>query len=557
LTVPAAANPDLHVLEQLLAVFRRRWKSILLLILLGIVAGFVYAESRPPQYATSATILVRSGFAADPLRQGVETTTPEEEGQFLSQLEYVKSASVAAMVADRLDLMQDAAFGKPQLSGYKRLIALFEQLAHVGTHLLKPAEQAPLDRDVVIARLQANVKALRAGRTYVAAISYTHADPAVAQKVAQAFAEAFRDTLASANDAANARIKAAVDAELAKATPEARPALEQKYREMIVARALPGVDAVVISDARKPAAPIAPRKAFLIAVGAILGAALGCLFAGWREMHDRGLRDGDLAARRFGTRFLGYAPRLAMDRRPGTVNGTAMTLPAGARLVVTDPYSRFSETVRAAGVAAMAGRKEGQASVVAVISTLAGEGKTVFAANLAAHFGNQGRKVLLIDGDFRHPEISEWLAPGAEVGSVDALLQNKPLTEAGLYEPNHNLTLLAASLNGRGIEPAGLLGGDQMRKFLNEQRGHQDVIILDLPSLTTAADASAVAPLVDAFILIAEWGTPTPALIETVLSSEPAVAARLAGLVVSKTDFRKLPRYVTSASRGAYGRRAA
>lgn len=557
MTDPAAANPDLHVLEQLLAVFRRRWKSILLFVVVGVLVGFLYAESQPPQYATSATVLVRSGFAADPVRQGIETTTPEEEGQFLSQLEYIKSASVAAAVADKLDLTHDAAFIKPELSGYRRLVAVFEQLSHVKTGLIRQPEPAALDRDAVIARLQANVKALRAGRTYVAAVSYTHPDPAVAQKIAQAFAEAFRDTLAKANDAANARVRAAVEAELAKATPETRPGLQQKYQEMVVARALPGVDAVIISDARKPGAPIAPRKSFLVAVGAILGAALGCLFAGWREMRDRGFRDGDLLARRLGTRFLGYIPRMSVDRKPGTADATTLTLPAGARLAVTDPYSRLGEAVRAAAVAVMTDRKDGEGRVVAITSTLAGEGKTVFAANLAAQLGNQGRSVLLIDGDFRHPEISNWFAPGAEFGSVDVLLQNRPLAEAGMYDSRNNVTLLATALNGRGVEPAGLLGGAQMRRFIAEQRGQQHVIVIDLPSLTTAADAEAVAPLVDAVILIAEWGTPSTALIENVLASAPDVAGKIAGIVVTKTDLGKLPLYVTSASRGAYRKRIA
>jgi Mrp family chromosome partitioning ATPase len=555
LTDPAAANPDLHVLEQLLAVFRRRWKSILLFIVLGIVLGFLYAESQPPQYAPSATILVRSGFAADPMRQGIETTTPEEEGQFLSQLEYVRSASVAAAVADKLDLAHDAEFNKAELSGYKRLVSLFERVAHVKTGLVKQPEQAAPNRDRLIARLQANVRVRRAGRTYVAAISYTHPDPVVAQKVAQAFAEVFRDTLAKASDAGNARVRAAVEAELAKATPETRPALQQKYQEMIVSRALPGVDVVVISDAAKPGTPVAPRKPLLIAIGAILGAALGCLLAGWREMHDRGFRDGDLLAQRLRARFLGYVPRMSVDRKPGALNGTAMTLPAGARLAVTDPYSRFSEAVRAAAVAAMASRKEDEGRVVAIASTLVGEGKTVLAANLASQLGNQGRSVLLIDGDFRHPEISNWFAPGAEFGSVDVLLQNKPLTEAGLYDSRNNVTLLPAALNGRGVEPTDLLGGEPMRKFIAEQRSQQHVIIIDLPSLTTAADAQAVAPLVDAFILVAEWGTPSTGLVENVLASAPDVAAKIAGVVVTKTDLARLPLYVTSASRGAYRKR--
>jgi succinoglycan biosynthesis transport protein ExoP len=179
----------------------------------------------------------------------------------------------------------------------------------------------------------------------------------------------------------------------------------------------------------------------------------------------------------------------------------------------------------------------------------------VFAANLAAHLGNQGRKVLLIDGDFRSPELSDWLAPGAEMGVLDTLLQNKPLTETGLYDSRSNITLLSAALNGRGVEPAGLLAGNQLRALITAQRGHQDVIIIDLPSLTSAADANAIAPLVDAFVLLAEWGTPAPALIESVLASEPHVAAKIAGLVVNKTDLGRLPLYVTSASRGAYRKR--
>ncbi|MDB5525639.1 MAG: hypothetical protein JWM58_3402 [Rhizobium sp.] len=547
-----ATNPDIHVLEQLIAVFRRRWKSILLFIVAGIILGLAYAENQVPQYASSATVMVRSGFAADPVRQGIATTTPEEEGQFLSQMELVKSSSVARRVADTLALEADPAFATMPVSKLKAWLYKIEALAGIRTGLFNPAEPPILDRDAVISRLQAGVKPLRAGRTYVAAISYTHADPAIAQKVAQAFAEAFRDTLAETSATANARFRTAIEAELVNATPETRPALEQKYQEMVIARALPGVDAVIISDAKKPGAPIAPRKPFLIAVGAILGAAIGCLFAGWREMGDRGIRDGDLLARRLRKRFLGYMPRLSVDRKPGSVNGSSLTLPAGARLAITEPFSRFSETVRAATVAVMA---NGEGRVVAITSTLAGEGKTVFAANLAAHIGNQGRKVLLIDGDLRNPEISNWLAPGVEQGMIDTLMQNKPLAETALFDSRSNITLLPAALNGRGVEPAAMMSGAQMRELIATQRGLHDVIIIDLPSLTTAADARAVEPLVDHFILLAEWGTPTPALIETVLAGEPEIAAKIAGIVVTKTDFGKLPLYVTSASRGAYPKR--
>lgn len=549
MTDPAAANPDLHVLEHLLAVLRRRWKTILLFIVLGLAAGFLYAESQPPQYATSATILVRSGFAADPVRPGIQTSTPEEEGQFLSQLEYIKSASVAAAVADKLDLTRDAAFAKAAPAGYRRLLARFEQLSKLKTGLVPQAEAVSLDRDAVIGRLQANVRALRAGRTYVAAISYTHSDPAVAQKVAQAFAEAFRDVLAKASQATDERVKAAVEAEIAQASPEARPALEARYRETVISRAVPGVDAVIISDARLPGAPIAPRKSFLIAVGIILGAALGCLLAGWREMRDRGLRDGDRLARRLGTRFLGYVPKTSIDQGRGSTTGTGLTLPSGAKQSVSEPYTGFSEAVRAAAVAAMAGSIPGEARFIGIASLVDGEGRTAFAANLASHLGNQGLRVLLIDGDFRQSQLTDWLTPAAQLGTIDTLLQNKPLAETAFFDARSNVTFLATAQNGRGIDPAGLLGGARMQAFIAEQRGHHDVIVIDLPPLAVAsADAVAVEPVVDAYVLLAGWGAASPAFIEATLQNLPSISAKLTGLVVTGTDLRKLPLYVRDAA---------
>ena len=56
----AATKSDIHVLEQLSAVLRRRWTSILLLVVLGALIGLAYAENQVPQYATSAAVMVRS-----------------------------------------------------------------------------------------------------------------------------------------------------------------------------------------------------------------------------------------------------------------------------------------------------------------------------------------------------------------------------------------------------------------------------------------------------------------------------------------------------------------
>jgi len=549
----AATNSDVHVLEQLFAVFRRRWKTLFVFVVAGIALGALYAEMQVPQYASSATVIVRSGFAADPLRLGTATTTPEEEGQFLSQLELIKSSSVANIVAGKLALEEDAGFAKSELTGWQRLIARVEVLVGRKTGLATAVTSEALTRDQVVSRLQANVKALRAGRTYVAAISYTHSDPATAQKIAQAFAEAFRQKLAEVSDLATSRVRAALEAEIARAAPADQPALQQKYHNLVVDRALPGMDAAIISDARMPGAPIAPRKGFLVTVGAILGAALGCLFAGYREMTDRGVRDGDLLARRLGTRFLGYVPLLPNARKTfGTSDAGGFSLPADARLSVTSPFVRFSETVRSAAVAALTDAEDGRAKVIGVISVLPGEGKTLFCGNLAAQIGNRGKRVLLIDGHFRDPDLTGWLVGHPQIGLLDTLLQAKPASETMLFDKSSNVSLLPVAANNRTADPAEALAGKQLAALLASERTTQDIIIIDLPALASASDAMAIEPLIDRFLLVTEWGGPSIDLVANMIEGEPAIKAKLAGVAVTKTDLRKLSRYVSGNSRGAF-----
>jgi Mrp family chromosome partitioning ATPase/capsular polysaccharide biosynthesis protein len=549
----AATISDIHILEQLLAVLRRRWRTIALSLAAGLFLGLIYGETQAPQYASSAIVIVRSGFAADPMRQGSETTTPEEEGQFLSQLELIKSSSIAGIVAAKFNLEEDPAFDKPVVAGWRKLVARVEPELGIRTGLATAPKPKALTRDQVIARLQANVKALRAGRTYVAAISYTHSDPATAQKIAQAYAEAFRQKLAEVSDLATSRVRAALQAELDRAAPEEKAALQQKYHDLVVSRALPGMDAVIISDAKLPGAPIAPRKGFLVAVGAILGAALGCLLAGYQEMSDRGVRDGDRLARRLGTRFLGYAPLLRNARKTtGKSETGSFSLPDDALLAVNNPYARFSETVRSAAVAALSGAEDGKATVVGLISVLPGEGKTLVCGNLAAQIGNRGKRVLLIDGHFRDPDLTSWLVGQPQAGLTDTILQGKPTSETMLYDRKSNISFLPVAATGANADPAEILTGKQMASLLEIERATQDIVIIDLPALTSASDAIAIEPLVDRFILVSEWGGPSEELIADMLLAEPAISAKLAGVVMTKTDLRGLSKYVSANSRGAF-----
>lgn len=544
----ATVNPDIHVLEQLFAIARRRWLVVAAFAILGLLLGYAYSQSQVPSYATSATVMVRSGPAVDPLRQGIQTSTPEEEGQFLSQLELARSSSVAKIVSDRLGLTEDEAFARAGTSRLERLVARL-------TGRSQPKAE-PLSEDVVIGRLMSGVRVLRVGRTYVAAISYSHADPAVAQKVSQAFAEAFKQKIGQENDLANSRLRATLTSEIDRATGPEKDALSARLREVMLSRTLPGMDVVIMNDARLPAAPIAPRVSFLAAVGLIIGAVIGCALAGFRELTDRGVRDGNVLARATGARFLGYVPRRAPKAGTDITLGKGQPLPDAARRAALEPHSAFGEAIRAIGVAVTASPAGEKGRVTALTPVLPGEGTSILAANLATHLASLGRSVLLIDGDSREMRLSKWLGASAEHGIVDAALQGKALDECVLYDSKSNLSLLPMESGGdRVVEPSALFASSRATEFFDTLRGQYQHIIIDLAPLAKAADARAAASLVDGFVVTVPWGRATSQLVADVLESEPEVRAKLLGLVMTRTDLGKLPLYAAAGSRASFQRR--
>jgi succinoglycan biosynthesis transport protein ExoP len=553
-TYPNGTSGDVHVLMQLIGVIRRRWKIVATLAIAGAIIGFGYAEIQTPQYTSSATVMVRSGPSADPVRPGIQTSTPEEEGQFLSQLELAKSLSVTAMVETKLNLAHDAAFSKSAPGGLARIAARLRAIA--GMVSKNPDTVQPLDEASVLAKLQAGVGVSRAGRTYVAAISFLSPDPDVARKVAQAYAEAFRDKLDMENQAANARAKAALEAQIAAATGSTKDALQAKYVDMLAERALPGIDAIILSDAKAPVAPVLPRKSFLLVVGAILGAGLGCLWAGMKELTDLGARDGYLVSRRLGLRFLGYLPSVTFAKPSrGMSLGGGNPLPEFATVAITTPFSPFAETIRSISVTLQQKKPEGRACVAGIVPILGLDGGSFVAVNLATHLASQGKKVLLIDADWREESLSGALANGAGQGVIDCLLKKLPVGEAALHDGKTNLTFLPAALNGRMVEPAGLLSSPGMGQLIEDARVDHDFVIVDLAALTRASDARAFSPLADTFVIVGTWGSASVSMLEEVLSTADEIPAKAAGFVFNRTDLKMLPLYASAGSTGSYQRR--
>jgi capsular exopolysaccharide synthesis family protein len=146
-----------------------------------------------------------------------------------------------------------------------------------------------------------------------------------------------------------------------------------------------------------------------------------------------------------------------------------------------------------------------QCKTVAVTSAIAGEGKTLSAANLAANLASAGRKkVLLVDADLRKSDIAE----GLRIPPLPGLSEH--LTGAvGLKDilRNPGIPGLYVIPGGMRIgDPGNLLAGDRFRNFLKEIRNHFDIILLDTPPIIPVSDTLTIRELVDGFVFIYRFG---------------------------------------------------
>lgn len=337
-----------------------------------------------------------------------------------------------------------------------------------------------------------------------------------------------------------------------------------RFEQASQQQSFPIAKARVISEAGLPSAPSSPRKTLTMALSIVLGLFAGGGIAAVLELKERGFRLGQHVRSHLGLRFLGYLPLL----RSG--NGAAKTkqgeqpphasLPQRVgedveadddgfsaklmRYAADYPRSGFAETLRSAKLACDQASPGKDCRVIGVISALPGEGKSVVAANLALLLGAMNKRTLLIDADSYHRGASGGLGTEPENGLMEVLRGDAPWTSAITIDPKAKLAILpVASRSSAMPHTSDLLASADMARLMETVNGRFDYVVVDLAPLMPAIDAKAFSPHVDSYILVAEWGETPVKLVQSLLDAEPAVAGKVAGVILNRTDMDSLPKY--------------
>jgi protein-tyrosine kinase len=139
--------------------------------------------------------------------------------------------------------------------------------------------------------------------------------------------------------------------------------------------------------------------------------------------------------------------------------------------------------------------------ILAITSPGRGEGRSWLAANLATVFAQMGERVLLIDADMRFPRQHYLFNINNSVG-LSALLTGRAGREiVARIHPQLRLFVLPAGL--RPPNPQELLSRPVFEVVLTSFAEQYDLVILDTPASTVAADAQILAARAGAALVVA------------------------------------------------------
>jgi Mrp family chromosome partitioning ATPase/capsular polysaccharide biosynthesis protein len=544
LETPSLAPVDDGVpnFQRLSLLLRRRLGLLLLFGIAGLGLALGFVAFLTPLYDAHALVLMRRAapIVSDP------TDAPDmiAEPRLWNELEVLRSKELAADVLGRL--------GPDDLPGIWR----------------DPRSAEDFLRDTVAVS--------RIDESHIFVIAAVSSDPAAAARVANAYADAYVARRAAAITAAAAERRAALEARV----ETLRTELSARQREVLGASRSTGeldvtmlrrdelaalidsdraayaealsllrdlerdtdpseLRATILSAAVPPELPRGPKPFMIATLGAFLGLGLGGAIALARENLDATPRTGDAVRLMLGQPFLGYLPRIRRVRR----RDGRPTHPAW-RAAVDRPRGRYAETLRFLRARAEERGYLSGAITIGFCSARQGEGKSLAAANFAALLGAEGRRVLLIDADTRGPGLGATFASEDAPGLADLTPPGDPETS-----PGRSVAGEFAFLPARGptdAPPLHLMAAG-FAEVLAAQRAHFDFIIVDLPSLETAAYTRGILPLLDGWTLIMRWGVTPAHAPRTVLREEPGLARNLLGVALSDLKSRALRRYTPHA----------
>jgi polysaccharide biosynthesis transport protein len=265
-------------------------------------------------------------------------------------------------------------------------------------------------------------------------------------------------------------------------------ALLSKLQEIEIAENQTLGNSRVQTHAELPQEAISPKKAQNIAIGGFLGLFLGAATAFLLDSADKRIKTAEEAKALLpGYPILGQIPVFANQKQLPKIGKSGRT---PGLLVLTGSGGIEAEAFRMLQTNLQFLNADDSLKAIVVSSSQAGEGKSTIAANLALAVAELGKRVFLVDADMRKPSQHMIWRQGNQEG-LSNVLTGQCNEQTATVEVHPNVFLMTA-----GVVPPNpviLIDSVQMTDLIDRWSNSYDIVIIDAPPLTVAADAAMLA----------------------------------------------------------------
>jgi capsular exopolysaccharide synthesis family protein len=338
--------------------------------------------------------------------------------------------------------------------------------------------------------------------------------------------------------------------------------LTQKLKEAGLSAGLRSTNVHVVDPANVPPTPFTPDVPRNLGIGLLIGLTGGIAVAFVLEGLDTTVRTPDQAEATSFLSSLAIIPLRSIGRLGGYGVYNSGRLAAGLKngndreetgvLAYTRPNSQIAEAYRGLRTSVLLSLPDAPPKIILITSPLPQDGKSTTSIGTAIVMAQEGRRVLLVDADLRHPSICKTLGINSRAGLTTIL--------AG-YQTPESVILPSPRLQNLFVLPAGptspcpseLLSSEHMKRLLVQWRGMFDHVIIDSPPVLAVTDAVRLSIEADAVLMVIRSSQTSKAALRRASIVLAQVKANVLGIVINGLDLNSADRHYYYYSNAKYG----
>jgi capsular exopolysaccharide synthesis family protein len=308
-----------------------------------------------------------------------------------------------------------------------------------------------------------------------------------------------------------------------------------QFNELQQKQTMQQVQARIISQPRLPKDPSFPKPLPFVLGGFGLGLAAGTAVAYLLEILNRTFATPAEIEQALGVPVVAGVPLVSRrERSRGRRRLNILEYAAENR------FCRFAESLRSIR-AGFSGAGSANPRIIQFASPMQNEGKSTLAACVALSAADAGSRTILIDCDFRRPEISRLFGLEDKEGVADVL--------AGTAKLNDVLT--RSSIGGLSIVPAGtgkagipdVVDTGRLRSLIRTAAQSAELVIVDTAAIEAVPDAAMISQAVDEVVLVVKWRTTDRVLVERAMERIRRARGQVSGVVLNAIDMKAATKY--------------